>query len=148
MSQPPLYENAGIRFRYPENWRIVEEETEGTAQTVSAQSPGSGFWMLQIFPSQRESGELTADLLQMLRGEYGEIETEAVCQPVVGVEATGYNLHFFCLDMLVVARTRGFSLGNRSCLLLCQAEDREFSELELVFEAITTSLITETQKTS
>ena len=148
MSQPPLYENAGIRFRYPENWRIIEEQTDGDAQTVSVQSPGSGFWMLQVFPLRQESSELTGDLLQMLRGEYGDIESEPVCQPMLGVEVVGYNLHFFCLDMLVVARARGFTLGNRSCLLLCQAEDREFSELELVFEAMTTSLITETRKTS
>ncbi len=59
MSQPPQYENAGIRFRYPENWRIVEEQADGISETVFAQSPGSGFWMLQHFPAQQESNDLT-----------------------------------------------------------------------------------------
>ena len=148
MSQPPHYEKAGIRFRYPENWRIVEEETDGLSETVSAQSPGSGFWMLQHFPSQQEPSDLTGNLLQTLRSEYGDIEAEESNQTVLDVDLTGHNLHFFCLDMVVVARTRRFSLSNRCCLLLCQAEDREFSELELVFDAITTSLISETQDLS
>lgn len=148
MSQPPHYEKAGIRFRYPENWRIVEEQPDGFSETVSAQSPGSGFWMLQHFPSQQESKDLTENLLQTLRSEYGEIEAEESQQTVLNVDLTGHNLHFFCMDMVVVARTRRFSLGKRCCLLLCQAEDREFSDLELVFDAITTSLISDTQDLS
>ena len=148
MSQPPQYENAGIRFRYPENWRIVEEQSDGLSETVFAQSPGSGFWMLQHFPAQQEANDLTDNLLQTLRTEYGEIEVEESQQTVLDVDLTGHDLHFFCMDMVVVARTRRFSLGNRCCLLLCQAEDREFSDLELVFDAITTSLISETQDLS
>ena len=148
MSQPPHYEKAGIRFRYPENWRIVEEQPDGFSETVSVQSPGSGFWMLQHFPSQQESKDLAEDLLQTLRSEYGEIEAEESQQTVLNVDLTGHDLHFFCMDMVVVARTRRFSLGKRCCLLLCQAEDREFSDLELVFDAITTSLISDTQDLS
>jgi hypothetical protein len=104
--------------------------------------------MLQHFPSQQESKDLAEDLLQTLRSEYGEIEAEESQQTVLNVDLTGHDLHFFCLDMVVVARTRRFSLGKRCCLLLCQAEDREFSDLELVFDAITTSLISETQDLS
>ena len=55
-------------------------------------------------------------------------------------EAVGYDMDFCCLDFIITSRTRSFRLGNWTLLMLCQAENREFEQLEDVFHAITLSL--------
>ena len=54
----------------------------------------------------------------------------------------GYDVHFFYLDFTNTAIIRGFRHALASCLVLYQAEDRDFAKLQPVFRAITTSLFT------
>ena len=49
---PAVYEKLGVRFLYPENWQITDEELDGWPQSVSVQSPGSAFWSLHVYSSE------------------------------------------------------------------------------------------------
>ena len=51
------------------------------------------------------------------------------------------DLAFFYLDLTSTALVRSFATDEATYLLLCQAEDREFAEVEAVFRAMTRSLL-------
>jgi hypothetical protein len=135
------YDKLGIRFAYPENWSIADEQLEAPPQGVSVQSPNGGYWDLRIFVSRRELDEVSDQALDAMRQEYADLESEAVTEELFDVPAVGYNLDFFCLDLLVTSRIRSFHVGDRTLLLICQAENREFERQRLVFDAITKSLL-------
>ena len=74
---------------------------------------------------------------------YEDLEAEPVTEDLWEVPATGYDLHFFCLDFLVTSRIRSFYAGSSTCVLTCQAESREFEKQEMVFQAMTKTLLSE-----
>ncbi|MFO7908149.1 MAG: hypothetical protein ACQESR_01305 [Planctomycetota bacterium] len=137
------YDRNGIRFCYPENWKIQEDEPKPDEYCVTLQSPGSGFWMLHVFESVESLQRLAAEVKQSIQREYEEADVEAVKDHIEGTPLPGYDLQFCCLHFVVSAAVRSFSLGDRTCVLLSQAEDSEFEQMAPVFSAITTSLIQE-----
>jgi hypothetical protein len=135
------YDRHGIRFLYPENWELQEDQPEPAACCITLQSPGSGFWMLQVLESPQAPERLASEALQSIQQDYEDIEIVPACEEVRGSELGGFDLQFYCLDFLVCAHVRSFQLGNRSCVLLSQAEDSEYEQIAPVFLAITCSLI-------
>lgn len=138
------YEQSGIRFLYPENWKISDEDLDSAPQTVSLQCPGSGFWTLHLYSGGQTPATLVAEVLGAMRQEYDEFEFESLEEKWDDVETCGYVMHFYCLDLLVTARVLGIRDGRRTYIVLWQAENREFDELEPVFRAVTMSLIKKT----
>jgi hypothetical protein len=131
----------GVRFLYPDNWVLDEEDTPGGNPSVTVQSPGGAFWSLAIHSPTTDPDELAQAALKALKAEYQDSESEAVTERIGDRSIDGYDFHFFYLDFVNTAIVRGFRTPNASCLVLCQAEDREFDELGVVFRAITTSLL-------
>ena len=142
------YDRNGIRFLYPDNWQVQEDNPQPQAVCVTVQSPGSGFWMLQIFPSGPPLEQLASEAVQSVQQDYEDVEVAVAREDVEGTLLAGFDLQFFCFDFLVSARVRGFSLQDRLCLLLTQAEDSEFEQIAPVFSAITTSLIKEANQST
>ena len=140
---PGVYENMGIRFLYPENWIVDEEEAPQDAFSVTVYSPRGAFWSIVAHPTSSDPKALAADALKTLQAEYPDSEAEPVSEQIGGQTISGYDLNFFYLDFTNMALVRGFRTASASCLVLCQAEDREFVELAPVFRAITTSLLAE-----
>jgi len=138
-----IYENFGVRFLYPENWTVQDEQLEAWPRSVSLQSPNGAYWELQVYPSGTSPGQLVKQALTAMRGIYEDLEAEAVTEELWKVTARGYDLQFFCLDFLVTSRIRSFHAGAHTCLLTCQAESREFDHQQRVFDAITKSLLDE-----
>ena len=137
---PACYKNLGVAFDYPENWIVREEETVAWPRQVSLQSSDTSFWMLQIH-HQENPRELAALSLKTMKDEYEELEAEPVTERIEDVEVVGFDMDFYCLDFLIVAKTRSMELGNLSLLVMYQGEDRDFGRLEPVFHAITVSLL-------
>jgi hypothetical protein len=140
-AMPVEYEKLGIRFLYPDNWTLDEGEALEGNRSVSVYSPGGAFWSVALHPPSTDPAQLTTAALEALKSEYADSESEAVSEQVSGRTLEGYDLNFFYLDLTNTALIRGFRTPTASCLLLCQAEDREFDELAPVFRAITTSLV-------
>jgi len=76
-----------------------------------------------------------------LSEEYTDFESVPVEQQLAGADLIGCDLNFYCLDFLVQAKIRALNLGVRPCVILYQGEDREFEDLDPVFNAITHDLI-------
>jgi len=140
------YDRHGIRFLYPDNWTVQEDSPEPHAHCVTLQSPGSGFWMLQILDSAVSLERLASEAMESIQQDYEEVEVVAADEDIAGTALSGYDLHFYCFDFLISANVRSFSLGDHPCVLLSQAEDGEFAKIAPVFTAITASLIQEYQR--
>lgn len=135
-----VFENAKVRFMYPENWTIAED---GSADppTVTVQSPKSGFWTLVMYPEEYDPDELTPQVVEAMEEEYEAIETSPAKLELPGVDAAGYEIYFSCLDLVVSAKTFAVRHNDLTLLILWQGESRDFDELELVFLAMTQDLL-------
>lgn len=138
---PAKYEKFGVKFAYPENWTVGEEELTEWPHGVTLETPGGGFWELQLYPSRMDPAELAAEYLQGMREQYPDLEAEAVSDDINGLPSVGYDLSFFCLDFLINSSVRCLCSGTQTYLLICQAESREFDAQRRVFDALNISLL-------
>jgi hypothetical protein len=137
---PAVYDNYGVKFAYPENWTLLEEGTDWPRE-ICVESPGGAQWALHIYQPPGDPQKLVQGAVSALEGEYGEVEAEYLQESLGGAAAEGCDMTFFYLDLLVTCQARCFTWGDKTLLLLTQAEDREFQELEAVFRAMTVSLL-------
>jgi hypothetical protein len=143
-----LFDKLGVRFEYPENWTL-EDESVGTGHpSVTVVSPVGAFWSLTLHPASADLAALIRIVLDALRDEYRELDAEYVVQEIGGEQLPGYDISFYYLDMTSTAQVRGFQRDRGTYLVLCQAEDHDFAQVERVFLAMTTSLVRATGSTS
>jgi hypothetical protein len=86
-------------------------------------------------------GDVAAEALQAMRETYDNLDSEHVEETVAGQALVGYDLNFYCLDLTNTAVIRGVRTEHGTLLILYQAEDHDFAELEPVFRAMTVSLL-------
>lgn len=135
------FNRAGVQFDYPENWSIIDDQFTDAARVVSLESPGGAMWTLQVTAEWTSPWKLAQQVVETLRGEYENVESESVEETIDNVEVVGYDMHFYCLDFVVAAKARSFYSGGKTFVVWYQAEDRDFDGLEPVFFAMMTSLI-------
>ena len=140
---PARFESLGISFQYPDNWTLDEEDALEGRQSVTVYSPGGAFWSVTVHPPSADPGELAEAAVEAMKQEYEELDAEEARQSAAGREMTGYDLNFYFLDLTNTAQIRCLKTDRAVYSIFCQAEDREFAELQLVFEAMTTSLLSE-----
>ena len=144
-----IYQQAGIQFLYPENWELDNREDSGQPWSVSVHSPSGGFWSLTVHEGETELADLSAESLQAVEQEYQDSFFEAVPtrEMIAGHATIGFDINFFYLDFLIFSKLRVFRMGRYNCIVLYQAEDRDFDQLDRVFQAITLSLFAEAKST-
>ncbi|MDP6445372.1 MAG: hypothetical protein QGG36_30635 [Pirellulaceae bacterium] len=135
---PASFERAGISFQFPDNWKL--QDPDPASLSVSVESPQGAFWSLDLFPGYHEPTNLAEETLRTIKEEYDEVESQFVQTEVCGEPAVGFDMQFYCLDLLIQSKTRVVEVGGETLVLLFQAEDRDFTSLEQVFHAITASL--------
>ena len=143
---PSTFQHAGLRFEYPENWSLDHTSEENAAvdevEQVVVSSPNTAFWHLSKYPADMELEPLFDEALAALRSEYQDMETEPADEQLVEEgPVAGFDVRFICLDLTNTCLLRGFRTGDATYLLLCQAEDREFVQVEIVFQAMLASLL-------
>jgi hypothetical protein len=132
------YKERGIRFLYPENWLIASDKTAGWPHCVSVHSPSGAFWSLTL--DSHPSEDLFERVLSAVSAEYEEVEQSQVERQIGDQTLNGVELHFYCLDFLVVAQVLQCPSDLGPMVLLLQAESREFESLGQVFDAMYLSL--------
>lgn len=136
-----VYDRLGVRFVYPENWRLEEDEAIEWPRCVTVESPLGAFWTVMVHPEGTDPDEATLETLAALKSEYDQIESEEADDEFDSRTVSGYDLQFFYLDLLIAARLRGLQVGEQTVVVLCQGEDRDFDTLKEVFNAMTESLV-------
>jgi hypothetical protein len=137
------FDDGGIRFSYPENWRLEREENE-TGWTVSLQSPGTAFMMVCLREDLPTPDQLADAALDALRDDYPELEADDCVDNLAGQPAIGHDIRFISLDLTNTCWTRSFYTSEGTMLVLCQANDLELEQHEPVLRAICKSLEVET----
>jgi len=139
---PHTYAKLGIRFDYPENWTLDEEEARDTRNAVTVYAPDGAFWSVNVQPADEgEPAALAASVLEAMRQEYPDLDAEPVQEVIEGRELVGYEANFYCLDLTNTAQIRAAGSPFGTFVILAQAEDREYVRLAPIFQALTTSLI-------
>jgi len=138
---PAVYENFGVRFLYPENWTITDEEDDGWPCSVTVQSEETGFWALHTYPPGHELKPIVKELIEAIQAEFSDIEVLPAKETFGDTPTTGVDLAFFYLDLLVEAKIRCLRTPAATLVWLYQAESREFEAMEAVFQAIAVSML-------
>jgi hypothetical protein len=134
-----LFQADGIRFQYPDNWRLTREDAE-TGWTVSVQSPDTAFFLLTFDDQMPEIDQVVQTVLDALRADYPELEADDALETLAGQPAMGHDIRFFSLDLTNTCRTRCFYSETGTVLAMWQANDLELDAVEPVFQAICKSL--------
>jgi hypothetical protein len=136
---PAKFDDAGIRFQYPENWRLEREESE-EGWTVSLQSPSTAFMLLTVNQDDPSPDEMLATTLEALRSDYPDLEFDDCVDSLAGQPAVGHDIRFTSLDLTNTCWTRSFYSEAGTILVLCQCNDLESATSEPVLRAICASL--------
>jgi hypothetical protein len=134
---PALFEETGIRFQYPENWRLEREDND-SGWTVSVHSPGTAFIMICLRQDRPTTDELADTALEALREDYPDLEAEDCFESLAGQPAVGHEIQFVSLDLINTCWTRSFYSPHGTVLVLCQVTDHE--KMEPVLRAICASM--------
>jgi hypothetical protein len=134
-----LFEQEGISFRYPADWKLEREENE-SGWTVSLQSPQTAFVVVTLDTNLPPVEQVVQESLEALRSEYPDLDAEPCIEPMAGEMAIGHNINFFSLDLTNTCFTRCFYSSAGTVLVLCQANDLELEEYEPVFRGIWKSM--------
>jgi hypothetical protein len=138
---PATFDQFGVRFEYPDNWTVDSDDAGSAQQQVVVTSPHTAFWQLSKHPAGTELEPLFDEVLAALRSEYKDIEVEPEDELVEGHLVAGFTASFFYLDLTNTCWLRGIETTTANYLLICQAEDREFAQVELVFRAMLASVL-------
>lgn len=137
---PRTYEQHGIRFLYPDNWEVSDEQSLEPPYSVGLQTPQGGMWVLQIH-EQGEPLELAGEALSTMRSEYAELEADSITERIEEHDVIGFEMRFYYLDFVVMARVLSLRYRDRTLVLLFQAEDRDYDTLAPIFHAILVSVL-------
>ena len=140
---PQTFEQADIKFLYPENWRIIEQQTDSSiCQSVALQNAGTIQWSVYRYDGQMDTEELIGQAVRAIHAEYEEHEETTSYQINVGdEELVGIRIFFNYLDFILCMTAVTIFKNQATYMFVVQAEIREYDENELVFGALATSLL-------
>src|SRR4051794_18951823 len=101
------FDEGGIRFQYPENWRLEREDTE-EGWTLSLQSPDTAFALISVNENSPSSEDMLAAALDALKSEYKDVEVQDCVDTIAGQPAVGQDIRFISLDLTNTCWTRSF----------------------------------------
>jgi len=133
------FDEDGIRFRYPENWRLEREENDA-GWTISLQSPDTAFMVISLRDDISSTDEMAETTLAALREDYPDLEADECIDSLAGQPAIGHNIRFFSLDLTNTCWTRCFYSAGGPILVMCQSNDLDLEKNEPLLRAICASL--------
>jgi hypothetical protein len=134
-----VFDDRGIRFQYPENWRL-EREDNPDGWTVSVQSPQTAFMMVTVNEDMPSTDEMLTTTLDALKADYPDLEAEECVDSLAGQPAVGHDIRFTSLDLTNTCWTRSFYSPGGTVLVLCQCNDLESDINEKVLRAMCASM--------
>lgn len=163
-----VYRGLGLSCTYPENWQLSEETVaehadQPTVVGFNLQSPTSAFMSVYRYPKSVSPDEAIEEATKAIAADYEGIELTsfepqrellnvelAKPQPKSNVANTsrGTDLNFYYLDLLITVRLISFQFAQHTFLVQFQAEDRDFTSMERVFQAMLITVIQSLQTSS
>ena len=137
-----VYDKLGLNFMYPENWKLTDSADDSIPHEITVDSPdGAAMWAVHVYPDGTQPDRLLEQTWETLRETYPDLELSDLEASSNEQSIEGQEALFYCLDFLIRVRLQVFEKDQRRVLAWYQAEDREFEKMDLVFQAMTTSLL-------
>ncbi|QDV65516.1 hypothetical protein [Crateriforma conspicua] len=136
---PAEFNDHGLRFMYPDNWTVAQDDGSNDAQGVTLELPNGGFLAVEWTDPALTDAQVLAQVGQAMAAEYEELESESVDSADPAAPPT-MEFRFYYLDLLIQSRVVLLSSRQRRMLVQIQAEDRDFIANEQVFQAILVQL--------
>lgn len=140
-TMPAQFNSLGISFQYPDNWKLDDSDALLGRKSVTVYSPGGAFWSVAIHSERTDPAKLAKAVVDALRQEYQNLEVDDAEETLAGHHLVGHDMAFYCLDLTNTAQVRALHFGGDTYTVYCQAEDREFEGVRMVFQAITTTFL-------
>jgi len=140
---PNVFDQAGIRFIYPDNWKVSETQLETEhCRSISLENKNSTQWSVFIFPGSENLEERVAETIRAMHMEYEDHEESEPYRQMAGdFELIGSRMYFNFMDFILCITATAIEQDGYSYLFVAEAEHREFDENEPVFGAIAFSLL-------
>ncbi len=132
------FEHGFFQMWHPSSWKVDFEEREDSWE-VTLQGPGTAL-MIVVSDLEATDDELIEATLEVLKGDYPEMEIEGFKGDLCGFPATGYEVRFFCYDLSNVCKMLATPSEEGTIMCLFQCDDYSISEIEPVFHAIRSSM--------
>ena len=136
-----VYDKLGLKFLYPENWKLIDNSAD-SPQVITLETPdGSTTWSVHVYPAETDGDLVLKETLDSLQQTYEDLEIAPHRLQFGELEATGVEAMFYCLDFLIRAQLHFLRTRDKLLLFWTQAEDRDFDKQQIVFQAIAVSLL-------
>jgi hypothetical protein len=136
------FQGLGIRFRYPDDWRLSEEIGDDEV-TITLNSPETAIWSATIMRHRPDPEEVLQSAIEVFRAEYDDFDIEQSQIRLANREVPAADIDFVCFEMTSSAHLRAFRTGQFTVLVLYQSTDADMQDHEDTLEAICDSLICE-----
>lgn len=135
------YQQNKLQFQYPENWTLTDSPDE-LPRAISLESPGGHvIWSVHLHPVEADADEILDETIDALRESYKDLELSTESVDFDAFDGKAFGALFFYLDFLVRIKLQVYSTPEYKILLWYQCEDRDFDKQEMVFRAISTTLM-------
>lgn len=140
---PNVFDQAGIRFIYPDNWKISETQLDTEyCKSISLENASSTQWSVFIFDSSENLQQRVEETIRAMHMEYEDHEESEPYRQMAGeFELIGRRMYFNFMDFILCITATAIEKDGFSYLFVAEAEDREFDDNEAVFGAIAFSLL-------
>ena len=104
------FNELGLRFLYPENWKLVREDQRGGPRSISVHSPQGAFWAVTV--DQWPADDLVDRVVELIRQEYEDVEVEPIERSVGPTDAARRRI------AILLSRSAGHRPGvgvSRAC---------------------------------
>jgi hypothetical protein len=78
-----VFDEGGLRFQYPENWRLEREESDD-GWTISLQSPETAFMLISVNSEVTSTDEMLQTTLDALKADYEDLEFDETVESIAG----------------------------------------------------------------
>lgn len=136
------YQQNELKFLYPENWTLTDDPTEPLPRVIALESPGGHImWSVHLYSPDADPDEILDEAIDTLRESYQDLELSTEELDFDTFQGKAFGALFFCLDFLVRIKLQVYSTPEYKLMLWYQCEDRDFDQQQLVFQAISTTLL-------
>ena len=137
-----VYDKLGLKFLYPENWKLMDDSDSEIPHVITLETPdGSCTWAVHVYPAEFDRDEVLKETISTLQETYEDLEVSPAQVEFGTVTGNGVETMFYCLDFLIRAQLQIVEMSDHLLLFWAQAEDREFGKHDLVFKAMSVSLL-------
>jgi hypothetical protein len=134
-----IYVGHGVRFRYPDDWDLSEQQTVNEV-TVTVSSRETSFWSLTLFFDRPQPEQVLQTAMDALRDEYEDIDVYPVETALCRISNLSRDVEFVCFELINSAFLREYRTARFTALVLYQATDHELQETRSVLEGISNTL--------